>query len=217
MVFLRPGIAEWLIRKDASDDALASHQAEAPQFLSVPHRRIAWVAVVLLAMTAAAWLWIQDASRPHAVVLISIGTLRADHLRMYGYTAGETPNLDAFAREAVVFDRAYAHSPETLPSHASIMTGLLPFDHGVRDDVGFTLKPNATTLALLFHRAGYRTAGFVSTNALGVETGIGRGFEPSATMTVFPAGSREPAVVQVRREGAATLAAAEQWLASQSD
>ncbi|MEP7131830.1 MAG: sulfatase-like hydrolase/transferase, partial [Acidobacteriota bacterium] len=71
---------------------------------------------------------------PHApVVVVSIDTLRADHLPAYGYRRVETPGLDALARDSVVFDNAVAHVPLTLPSHVSLWTGLLPFRHGVRD------------------------------------------------------------------------------------
>src|SRR5262249_55505961 len=75
------------------------------------------------------------------LVLISIDTLRADHLAVYGYKGGSTPQLDALAREGVVFEDLYSHCPLTLPSHASMLTGLLPPHHGVRDNIGFTLKP----------------------------------------------------------------------------
>ncbi len=149
------------------------------------------------------------------MVLISIDTLRADHLPLYGYMKGQTPTLDAFAKDAVVFDRAYAHAPQTLPSHASIMTGLLPFEHGVRDDAGFSLKPNTPTLASLFRQAGYRTAAFVSAYLLRKETGINCGFD--TYNGAFPAGSAERPIEQIRRSGADTLAATEQWLSSQTD
>ncbi|HYU44056.1 MAG TPA: sulfatase-like hydrolase/transferase, partial [Vicinamibacteria bacterium] len=70
------------------------------------------------------------------VVLVSIDTLRADHLAAYGYRAGRTPHLDALARDGVVFEDVYSHCPLTLPAHASLFTGLLPPHHGVRDNLG---------------------------------------------------------------------------------
>jgi len=71
------------------------------------------------------------------VILISIDTLRSDHLPAYGYDKVETPNIDAFRRDAILFRHAYSHCPMTLPSHISMLTGLLPPEHGVRDNVGF--------------------------------------------------------------------------------
>ena len=81
------------------------------------------------------------------VVLISIDTLRADRLPVYGYQAGSTPALDALAREGIVFEDVYSHCPLTLPAHASLFTGLLPPRHGVRDNMGFELVGARRTLA----------------------------------------------------------------------
>jgi arylsulfatase A-like enzyme len=134
-------------------------------------------AAIVLAATAGGWyLWGRAPTRSGAVVLISIDTLRADRLPLYGYQPGRTPVLDAFARDAVLIERAYAHAPQTLPSHASMLTGLLPFEHGVRDNLGFTLKAETPTLASVLGAAGYRTAGFVSAYVLRADTGIGHGF-----------------------------------------
>src|ERR1051326_9628594 len=71
------------------------------------------------------------------VILISIDTLRADHLPLYGYTSIKTPNIDALRRDGILFENAYSHCPMTLPSHVSMLTGLLPTQHGVRDNQGF--------------------------------------------------------------------------------
>src|SRR5262245_6761882 len=110
--------------------------------------------------------------RRGAVILVSIDTLRADRLPVYGYQKGQTPALDRFAKDSIVFDRAYSHAPQTLPSHASMFTGRLPFEHAVRDNLGFTLAPGAVTLASQFRSGGYKTAGFVSAYVLRAETGI---------------------------------------------
>src|SRR5438034_1029069 len=72
------------------------------------------------------------------VILISIDTLRADHLPLYGYNKVETPNIDALRRDGVLFTNAYSHCPMTLPSHVSILTGLLPTQHEVRNNLGYT-------------------------------------------------------------------------------
>src|SRR5437762_9535692 len=80
------------------------------------------------------------------IVLISIDTLRADHLPIYGDGAVRTPAIDALAGDGIVFENAYAHAPQTLPSHVSILSGRLPFEHGVRDNVGFTVRSDERLL-----------------------------------------------------------------------
>src|SRR5215470_11040861 len=96
------------------------------------------------------------------VVLVSIDTLRADHLPLYGYPAGSTPALDRLGREGIVFEDVYSHCPLTLPAHASMLTGLLPPHHGVRDNIGFTLGQASRTLATRIKSAGFRTGAAVS-------------------------------------------------------
>src|SRR5256885_10844496 len=88
------------------------------------------------------------------VILISVDTLRSDHLPAYGYTGVATPNIDALRKDGILYERAYSHTPLTLPSHATILTGTLPADHGLRDNIGFKLAPNAPTLASLLKKNG---------------------------------------------------------------
>jgi arylsulfatase A-like enzyme/Flp pilus assembly protein TadD len=111
-----------------------------------------------------------------SVVLVSIDTLRADRLALYGYAQGSTPTFDRLGREGVVFDEAYSHCPLTLPAHSSLLTGLLPPQHGVRDNLGFTLR-TPRTLAARFKAAGFKTGGAVSAFVLRKETGIAQGFD----------------------------------------
>ena len=111
------------------------------------------------------------------VVVISIDTVRADRLPLYGYQNGSTPTLDRLGREGVVFDDLYSHCPLTLPSHASLFTGLLPFHHGVRDNMGYSVRHDERTLASRFKEAGYTTGGAVSAFVLRHQTGIGVGFD----------------------------------------
>ncbi|MFN7980234.1 MAG: sulfatase-like hydrolase/transferase [Vicinamibacterales bacterium] len=110
------------------------------------------------------------------IILVSIDSLRADRLPVYGYAGGHTPAIDALAADAVVFDRAYAHVPETLPAHATLLTGRLPFETGVRDSAGFALPASARTIAELLRDRGYKTGGIVSSFLLRKETGISSGF-----------------------------------------
>src|SRR5688572_1330303 len=71
------------------------------------------------------------------VIIISIDTLRADRLPSYGYGKVQTPNIDGLRRDAILFENAYSHCPMTLPSHVSMLTGLLPTEHEVRNNLGY--------------------------------------------------------------------------------
>jgi arylsulfatase A-like enzyme/Tfp pilus assembly protein PilF len=149
------------------------------------------------------------------VILISIDTLRSDHLPAYGYEEVETPHLDAFARDAITFDRAYSHTPLTLPSHASILSGKLPDEHGVRDNIGYDVPADLVTFLprdLAAH--GYRTGGAVSAYVLRGETGIGNGFEFFEDDIPFREGVAGGAM---SRRGDETLEAARDWLHSVAD
>lgn len=110
------------------------------------------------------------------VFIISIDTLRADRLPAYGYRAGSTPTMDRFREDAILFERAYSNVPMTLPSHASIFSGQMPYRHGVRDNIGYSVRDDLETLASILARNGYSTGGAVSSYVLRGETGISRGF-----------------------------------------
>ena len=118
----------------------------------------------------------QSATRPN-VILITIDTLRADHLGCYGDKEAETPSIDGLAGDGVQFDHVSVHAPLTLPSHSSIMTGVYPPLHGVRDNIGYTLAEDQITLAELLKEAGYETGGFVGGFVLDSKTGINQGFD----------------------------------------
>jgi arylsulfatase A-like enzyme/tetratricopeptide (TPR) repeat protein len=111
------------------------------------------------------------------LLLVTIDTLRADHLPAYGYTKIQTPNLDRLANESFVFDDVIAQVPMTLPSHTSILTGLLPPAHGVRDNAGFILDPKVTTLAETLKSKNYKTAAFISAFVLHSQFGLAQGFD----------------------------------------
>src|SRR5438093_9110994 len=93
------------------------------------------------------------------IIVVSIDTLHADHLPVYGYKKVKTPAIDALAADGVVFERAYSHAPQTLPAHAAILSGLLPFETGVRDNIGFTVKAGERLLPKMLRDRGYATAG----------------------------------------------------------
>jgi choline-sulfatase len=147
------------------------------------------------------------------VVLVSIDTLRADHLPAYGYRGVDTPNLDALARESWVFDNAIAQVPLTLPSHVSLFTGLLPFQHGVRDNLGYRLSSSQTTLASFLRSRGYATGGAVSAIVLEHGSGVAEGFD------FYQDGieSRDVAETlgRVQRSGDETEKLLEEWIEKQ--
>ncbi len=111
------------------------------------------------------------------VVLISVDTLRADHLPAFGYSGVETPNLDALRKDGVLFTSAYSQVPLTLPSHTSLLTGVYPAETGVRDNLGFHRLPSVETLPALLKKHGYATGGAVSSIVLTGESGMKDGFD----------------------------------------
>lgn len=148
-----------------------------------------------------------------SVVLISIDTLRADRLPVYGYAEGSTPRLNQLAQSAIVFDDVYSHIPLTLPSHASLLTGLLPFRHGVRDNVGYSMRPTEATLATRFKAAGYATGAAVSSFVLRHQTGIAAGFD-FFDDRIETTGTGE-ALSESQRDGRLTVDALAGWVDGQ--
>ncbi len=119
-------------------------------------------------------------SRPRDwnVLVITIDTLRADHVSAIDQKSPvKTPNIDSVAKEGAVFTRAFAHAPLTLPSHASIFTGLTPVAHGIHDNSGFRLPDRYTTLAEVLKEKGYKTGAFVSAFPLDSRFGLNQGFD----------------------------------------
>ncbi len=111
------------------------------------------------------------------VVVVTLDTTRADRLGCYGFSGVATPNIDALAREGVVFDNATATVPLTFPSHSSMFTGLIPPHHGVRDNGGFFLDDASVTLAERLKSAGYATGAFIGAWVLESRWGLGQGFD----------------------------------------
>ena len=112
------------------------------------------------------------------IILISVDTLRSDRLPAYGYDKVKTPAFDALRQDSVLFERAYSHVPLTLPSHATILSGQLPGEHGVRDNSGYLFDAKKTPyLPRLLKEAGYKTGAAVSTFVLRAETGMAEGFD----------------------------------------
>ena len=171
--------------------------------------------VTLVIFVVGAWVVYRGVLRSDSpadgpIILISIDTLRADHLPAYGYTKVRTPNIDALAAAGTVFERAYAHAPQTLPAHTSVLSGQLPFEHGVRDNVGFTVKAGQWFVQRALQERGWPTGGFVSAYVLRAAIGLNQGFD--LYDSELPPASGERSIGQVQRDGEHTLAAAEKWL-----
>lgn len=138
-------------------------------------------APVLLAASLAAPAVLGGASRPD-ILLITVDTLRADHLGAYGYFRETSPAIDALAAESLLFERCYTPLAYTLPAHMSLLTATFPYEHGVlanfrKEGVYFDRAAGAASFAEFARRAGYTTAGFVSAAVLHRDTGIAAGFD----------------------------------------
>ena len=116
------------------------------------------------------------ASHPN-VILITVDTLRADHVGAYGAKDVQTPTMDALARDGLQYDWSFSQVPLTLPSHAVILTGTYPFQNGVRDFTDPPLAPRFRTATQAFHSAGYATVAVVSSFILDRSFGLARGFD----------------------------------------
>lgn len=129
----------------------------------------------LLCLALATGCFAGDA--PHDIVVISIDTLRADRLGSYGREDAGTPHLDRLAQRGTRFADAMSPAPITLPSHASLFTGLDPSHHGVRHNALYSLDPAVSTLAERLREVGFRTGGFVASIVLAARHGLDQGFE----------------------------------------
>jgi arylsulfatase A-like enzyme/Tfp pilus assembly protein PilF len=115
-------------------------------------------------------------ARARNLVLISIDTLRADHVGAYGWSRAQTATLDGLAKNGALFERAYAAAPITLPSHATLFTGRYPPGHGARDN-GLRVSQEVPTIATELHARGFATAAFVAAFPLDHQFGLNRGFD----------------------------------------
>ena len=146
------------------------------------------------------------------VLLVTIDTLRADHVGAYGSTSGATPTLDRLAAEGLRLETASAHVPLTLPSHTALLTGAYPFVNGVRDNGSFRFDGKLPTLAGTLKGAGYRTAAFVSSFVLDARFGLSAGFDTYDDRYGARPSGVELSVVE--RPANQTLDAAVRWIAS---
>jgi arylsulfatase A-like enzyme/Flp pilus assembly protein TadD len=156
----------------------------------------------------------EQATTPHfrnaPVILISIDTLRSDHLPAYGYRYGATPALDAFRRDAILFRNAWSHCPMTLPSHLSMLTGMLPAQLGVRDNAGFRFDASKhPSVPQLLHARGYATGAAVSAYVLHGDTGMRAMFDDYDDAVDAYSGA---SFAEFQRPGGITESRAEKWI-----
>jgi tetratricopeptide (TPR) repeat protein len=181
-----------------------------------------WLAGLIIALffvavagAAAVGWWYARESPPlqGPILLVSIDGVPATDLSAYGAERTDTPAIDALASESIVFDRAYTHSTQSLPAHASLLTGRLPIEHGVRDDAGFSIGTDTSTLAQLLRNRGFATGAAVSSFLLRQRTGLGQGF--SFFDDEIPAGTTDAAAA-TERAGSQTIDVAERWMSTQN-
>ena len=157
-----------------------------------------WIALALCAASCGG-----AGPRPPNALLVTLDTTRADALGTYGAPAGTTPHLDALAAEGITFTAARTVAPLTLPAHASIMTGLYPPRHGLRDNELWALPAEAHTLAEAAAEAGFETAGFAAAAVLDRAFGLAQGFEvwgqPERARAVGEHGAELPAELVAER------------------
>jgi tetratricopeptide (TPR) repeat protein len=140
-------------------------------------RTVLWALVIIIVFIAGTFILNKNRPvRPETIILISLDTTRADHLSCYGYPTKTTPHIDAFAKDAILFENCFANIPLTMPSHTSMFTGVIPPTHGVHDNYHL-FTGSLPTLPQILQENGYRTYGIVSTVVLDRKFGLGRGFD----------------------------------------
>jgi arylsulfatase A-like enzyme/Tfp pilus assembly protein PilF len=145
------------------------------------------------------------------IVLLTIDTLRADHLECYGYDKVKTPHINRLAAEGALFRDVISPTPLTLPAHSSIFTGTYPLYHGVRDNGGFYLDPKHVTLAEVLKEKGYQTGAFVGAFVLDSRWGVDQGFDyyfDNFDLTKY----KKISLDAVQRRGDEVLEEARNWI-----
>ena len=171
------------------------------------------IALAIVVLVAAGVWWVRRTPaftiQPNAdrnILLITIDTLRADVVGSYGGRA-VTTTLDALASRGARFEQVHAHAVVTLPSHASILTGRYPYEHGIRDNTGYRLDPSQPTAATLLKKQGFATAAFVGGFPLDARFGLNAGFDVYDDHLVGPID-----ITERERRADAVVAAALAWI-----
>jgi arylsulfatase A-like enzyme/Tfp pilus assembly protein PilF len=180
----------------------------------VSRKRVAVLVLGLLPLALVLGLeWMRrrtTAQEPASLLLVTLDTLRADRVGAWGGPPGLTPVLDALAARGLVFEEALASVPLTLPSHATLFTGLEPPRHGVHDNGTYVLPADVETLATRLKAAGYETGAFVGAYVLDRRFGLVRGFDHYDDR--IARNERGPGVLESERRGGDVVDAAAAWL-----
>jgi arylsulfatase A-like enzyme/Tfp pilus assembly protein PilF len=143
------------------------------------------------------------------IILVTIDTLRTDAISFTGSTKSRTPFIDELARNGIYYANAHAHNVITFPSHTNILTGLLPYQHGVRDNAGFVLDPKHHTIAWALKAAGYATGAFVAAYPLDTRFGLSPSFDVYDDK--YHEGTTPTGFIVPERPAEEVFAAAQQW------
>lgn len=189
---------------------------EAPSEGDPQMNRWRWTVGLLAVVAVALAVWGAAAfrrTRPTInVLLITLDTTRADRIGCYGDPRALTPIIDGLAAQGVLFERANSPAPLTLPTHASLFTGLYPAEHGLRTNGRSRLSESIPTLATILKGSGYETAAFVSSFVLDAKFGLDRGFDHYGDD--FPGDPAAAGALQRQRDGHLTVDEAVEWLAA---
>ncbi|HEX7708785.1 MAG TPA: tetratricopeptide repeat protein [Thermoanaerobaculia bacterium] len=175
---------------------------------------IAVAAIVALRLTAGGGLRFGPDEDPD-IILVTIDTLRTDGVSFTGSERVKTPFLDEIAGGGVYFENAHAHNVVTFPSHTNMLTGLLPYQHGVRDNAGFILDPQHKTIAHALKERGYATGAFVAAFPLDARVGLTPAFD--VYDDDYPEGTGPSAFVVPERRADEVVAVAQKWYDSVGD
>jgi tetratricopeptide (TPR) repeat protein len=182
------------------------------------YRSVGLAATFVALLAAGFWLTrgaTSQRERNLSVLLVTIDTLRADALGAYGRKDTLTPWIDRLAREGVLFKDAHAHNVTTLASHANVLSGRHPTEHGVRDNAGFRFPAGIETIATLLKAGGYRTGAFVSAFPLDSRFGLARGFDVYDDR--FVDAQARPVFLEQERAAPSTIALAQGWIRAGGD
>jgi len=147
------------------------------------------------------------------LVLVTIDTLRADRLSCYSDKHVKTPYIDALAGKSVLFSKAFAHNPLTLPSHTNILLGATPLYHGVQDNVDFVVRPEFLTMAEQLKKYGYSTGAFIGAAPLDSRFGLDQGFDLYDDDFISPGA---PKFTEGERKAEEVVQPAVEWIKTQS-
>jgi arylsulfatase A-like enzyme/Flp pilus assembly protein TadD len=189
-------------------------------------RRAAWLIAAVIVVLAALGLllvrrsgvgpaWLGGGARN--LLVVTLDTLRADHVGSYGYAAARTPRLDGLAARGLRFARAATVVPLTLPAHSSLLTGTFPARHAVRDNGGYYLGEENETLAEILKARGFRTGGFISAFVLDSRWGIAQGFERYFDDFDLRQFEKQAGMDAIQRPGRETVDEALRWLAAERE